>query len=142
MGTRSLTHVMHQGKPLVTIYRQFDGYPEGMGKELADFLTPIRLVNGLPVGKENKSVANGIDCLAAQLIAHLKTEPGDIYLCHPNSSNCGEEYTYFIKDDKGTIHLSVYETNDNGKISEEPLFSGAPSEYAAFLKRLIKKAGA
>jgi len=31
MGTRSLTHVYHDDKVILTLYRQFDGYPEGLG---------------------------------------------------------------------------------------------------------------
>ena len=38
MGTRSLTFVYEDNKPIVNMYRQFDGYPEGHGQELADFL--------------------------------------------------------------------------------------------------------
>jgi len=37
MGTRSLTYVYDNKEPLVCMYRQFDGYPSGHGKELAEF---------------------------------------------------------------------------------------------------------
>jgi hypothetical protein len=55
MGTRSLTYVYggdRETKPLVCMYRQFDGYPSGHGQELIDFLKPIRLVNGLGVNEK------------------------------------------------------------------------------------------
>ena len=38
MGTRSLTFVYEGEKPIVNMYRQFDGYPSGHGAELAEFL--------------------------------------------------------------------------------------------------------
>lgn len=48
MGTRSLTFVYDEDDktPIVNMYRQFDGYPSGHGADLADFLLPLRLVNG------------------------------------------------------------------------------------------------
>ena len=35
MGTRSLTVIQSNGKEFFNMYRQFDGYPEGHGMELA-----------------------------------------------------------------------------------------------------------
>ena len=70
MGTRSLTFVYEGEKPIVNMYRQFDGYPSGHGAELAEFLTSFdEVVNGLPVG-DNRRLANGMGCLAAQMIAN------------------------------------------------------------------------
>ena len=94
MGTRSLTHVYNDdGQILTTVYRQFDGYPEGHGKDLAEFLSPFVLVNGIPLGDPRK-LANGMGCLAAQLIAHLKEGADGIYLNVPGSRNGGEEFVY------------------------------------------------
>ena len=46
MGTRSTTAIRDEnGKTLVTIYRQYDGYPTGHGQELADFLKARTLIN-------------------------------------------------------------------------------------------------
>ena len=70
MGTRSLTYVYTETykrtkpKPIVCMYRQYDGYLSGHGLELAEFLEPITLVNGL--GQNKQRVANGMGCLAAQ----------------------------------------------------------------------------
>lgn len=40
MGTRSLTVFIdeHNDKEIVVMYRQMDGYPEGHGQDLVDFL--------------------------------------------------------------------------------------------------------
>src|SRR5438309_11960266 len=97
MGTRSLTHI-HDGdltdEILTTIYRQMDGYPNGHGLELAEILAPLTIVNGF--GRSDTPQANGMGCLAAQLVKALKDGVGHIYIYKPNASGCGEEYIYHI----------------------------------------------
>ena len=97
MGTRSLTHVQENGVTIFTIYRQFDGYPEkpGIGYELAKFCAARKIINGIS-GQTKDNAANGAGCFAAQLVAHLKEEIGNVYLHVPDTSDCGEEYTYTI----------------------------------------------
>lgn len=75
MGTRSLTHFEHNGEILCTVYRQMDGYPEGHGKDLAEFLSGYKIVNGINMEDDRvcPKLANGMGCLAAQVIAHFKT---------------------------------------------------------------------
>ena len=53
-----------------------DGYPDGHGQELADFLTGFQVVNGIGGDDEINypKLANGLGCLAAQTIAHLKRQ--------------------------------------------------------------------
>lgn len=52
MGTRSLTFVYDEdGEKIVNMYRQMDGYPSGHGLELAEFLEPITMVNGIGMTK-------------------------------------------------------------------------------------------
>ena len=88
MGTRSLTFVYDGEKPIVNMYRQFDGYPSGHGLELAEFLTSFdEVVNGLPVG-DNRRLANGMGCLAAQLVAKFKVGCGGIYLHAVDETDC------------------------------------------------------
>ena len=65
MGTRSLTRVIPRQDGLsfneghkkielafVNMYRHLDGYPEGHGLDLAEFLKDIEIVNGVPLNKE------------------------------------------------------------------------------------------
>ena len=78
MGTRSLTFVYDGDVPVINIYRQYDGYPSGHGHELAQFLDSKTLVNGY--GEQNSFEANGMGCLAAQLIVQLKHGVGGIYI--------------------------------------------------------------
>lgn len=103
MGTRSLTHIKDgNDRTLITFYRQMDGYPTGHGQELADFLKPFALVNGIGLN-ESRQIANGMGCLAAQVLAYFKNDQGvgGIYVQIPDASDCGEEYTYTIRPAEG-----------------------------------------
>jgi len=51
MGTRALTFVYDGDKPIVNLYRQYDGYPTGHGAELAQFLDGFKIVNGIGAEK-------------------------------------------------------------------------------------------
>ena len=110
MGTRSLTYVFStdgsgDSKPLVCMYRQYDGYMAGHGLELAEFLAPFTVVNGLG-GDTTKKVANGMPCLAAQMVSHFKgDEPGQFYL-HPTElgQDCCQDYEYHVYKDVVTVY--------------------------------------
>lgn len=95
MSTRSLTVVIHENeKPLLCMYRHCDGYPTGHGKELKDFLKGMRIVNGIVTRKGN--TANGMGCLAAQIVAHFKDGIGGVYLYPTDTQEAGQDYTYTI----------------------------------------------
>ena len=133
MGTRSNTVIIETayGKPfrLVNIYRQMDGYPSGHGKELADFLGSITMCNGIGLSGENEHIANGAGCLAAQLIAHLKTEPGSIYLDKP-TGHLDNDYAYLIS--ANTLEpeqgINVEVKKYSGKV-----FNGTVPEFAEWV---------
>tara|TARA_Y100000034_G_scaffold103311_1_gene128755 strand:- start:1561 stop:1992 length:432 start_codon:yes stop_codon:yes gene_type:complete len=95
MGTRSKTTIYDEDKtPLVSIYSQFDGYFDGMGEKLQKFLTGRKIVNGIGMDdSEETKCSNGMDCLAAMLVAHLKEKIGGIYIC-PHDAE--ESYNYDI----------------------------------------------
>jgi hypothetical protein len=98
MGTRALVRVFQDKKEILCLYRQNDGYPEGLGQELRDFVASKALVNGIPGGMAEQSIANGMGCLAAQLLVHLKGENvGAVYVYAPGSEDCGEEYEYHVR---------------------------------------------
>jgi hypothetical protein len=105
MGTRSLTVIKDEKQEIAVLYRQYDGYPSGHGLELADFLKPFTVVNGLSGNKTN--IANGMPCLAAQIIAHFKSEPGQFYLHAAGSRDLGEEYIYTVYYHNKTLCLKV-----------------------------------
>lgn len=100
MGTRCLTFVYNESyDPVVCIYRQFDGYPGGHGKELAEFLKDRKVIYGIPPEKQMQKASNGMECLAASLISELKTDIGNIYLFPTNSKDCNQDYEYHIYPD-------------------------------------------
>jgi len=143
MGTRSLTFVYEKygqvQKPVVNMYRQFDGYPTGHGAELAEFLSEGKMVNGLRFNEEGKFF-NGAGCLAAQLVAHFKKESGGFYL-HPTSvEDCGQDYEYHIyTDGEQHLRIKVMDCGCNmfGMTQDEtydPLFEGNLQEFAEFCK--------
>ncbi len=101
MGTRSLTFVYDGDVPVINIYRQYDGYPSGHGHELAQFLDSKTLVNGF--GEQNLVEANGMGCLAAQLIVQLKHGVGGIYIYPVSSTDCFQDYEYHVYEDRVVV---------------------------------------
>ena len=119
MGTRSLTFVYDGDVPVINIYRQFDGYPSGHGHELAQFLNSKTLVNGY--GEQNSAEANGMGCLAAQLIVQLKHGVGGIYIYPVSSTDCFQDYEYHVYEDKVIV-----------KDPTAVIFEGTWEEFAQF----------
>ena len=119
MGTRSLTFVYEENKPIVNMYRQFDGYPSGHGQELAEFLLSGELVNGYSDG--NAKVFNGMGCLAAQMIVNFKKSVGGFYIYPIESNNCCQEYEYHVYEDTVIV-----------KNPDEVIFSGTWKQFHNF----------
>lgn len=109
MGTRALTVVQEDGKDVIVMYRQFDGYLDGHGRELAEFLKGVKIGNGIFGDKEMGSFANGLGCLAAQIVAHFKTEVGGFYLYPSGTRDCGEEFTYIVTARTRKPWIAVHE---------------------------------
>ena len=121
MGTRSLTFVYDGDEPMINMYRQFDGYPSGHGSELATFLNSFdAIVNGISVG-DTRRIANGMGCLAAQLIAHFKIDAGGFYIYPVTAKDCGQDYEYHVYEDKVVV-----------KNPTEVIFSGPWREFNEF----------
>ena len=141
MGTRSLTFVYEQygdvQKPVVNMYRQFDGYPAGHGAELAEFLSGGRLVNGLDgIGKGLQF--NGMGCLSAQMVAHFKKESGGFYLHPTDVTDCGQDYEYHVFLKKDELYIEVYNCGCNffgvSGDSRDLEFKGNLKEFTEFCK--------
>lgn len=132
MGTRSLTVVKEalKSKDIIVMYRQFDGYPSGHGAELKAFLEPLKLVNGL--GRDSHNVANGMSCLAAQLVMHFKgNQPfsdiaGGFYLYPSGTRDTGEEFIYTVYSKDNAIHLLLQEARPEMKQSNMPVVYQGP----------------
>ena len=98
MGTRSTTRVYKDDKMILALYCQFDGYPTGVGVQLAEFIQSRPFVNGLT---GDAPAFNGAGCFAAQLVARLKDKPG--LWCVTGKEDQREEFNY-------EIHLSLDES--------------------------------
>ena len=105
----------HPEKVRAQIYHHYDGYPEYLGCNLAEFLCDFRVVNGLPTNYfEDIKIANGMGCLTAQLIAGLKEEAGNIYVDYPDTDRDDVEFTYYIWGCVGKdIWMSIFDLHDN-----------------------------
>ena len=110
----------HPDKIHAQFYVHSDGYPEGLGIDLANFMCDFRVVNGLGSDSPDK-IANGMGCLAAQLIADMKNGPGNVYVEKPHEDRSWIDYTYYIwcKENKGTW-ISIFDYDDNCIFVGEP----------------------
>ena len=104
----------------VQIYNHYDSYPEGLGLDLAKFIRDFRVVNGLGSDLPDK-IANGMGCLAAQLVANMKDGPGNVYVEKPRKARFMIDYTYYIwVADNKSIYISVFDYDDNCIFVGEP----------------------
>lgn len=142
MGTRSRTQVLDSnGDIIVSMYRQYDGYPAGAGADLINFIQSGKVVNGL--GGDSGRVFNGIEDFAAQMVAHFKTEPGGFYLMAPKTrqelaEDIFIEYVYtvsFVEEAgerfgkiKGDFYLEVDD------IHGSTFFEGSPQTFLNLLE--------
>lgn len=131
MGTRSNTYVyinsqdcqLNEDNLVVKMYGMYDGYPSGHGLELAKFLKGMRVGNGIS-SETPEFFANGMDCLAAQIVAKFKDGPGGFYLlpCRSNSYS-GTDFSYHIGE-----NYAVVESFD------KVIFKGTWDEFYDFCK--------
>lgn len=130
MGTKSLVHIKDGKKTIATIYRQYDGYPTGMGEDIKRLLNNgnVEILNGYNGYSGNDGIPhqfNGIGCLAAFLVGALKEKKiENVYLMHPGKNNFGEEYIYTISSKDGKVYMKVQDVW-NKKI----LFNGLLSKF-------------
>ena len=102
MGTRSTIafierHVRGREKfdiELVRVYQQYDGYPSGVGLELANWLNTKTIVNGFGLGQsDDNGYCNGTGCMSAQFIRDFKLGIGGLYITTHDDT---EEYDYKV----------------------------------------------
>lgn len=135
MGTRSLTRVFDDRDEVLCMYRQMDGYPSGHGAELVEFLLPLKETNGIST-YEHRKIFNGIGCLAAQIVAHFKTDVGGIYLLAPGTKDAGQEYEYEIHSAGvgNSPMIRLFEKSYRAK--KKPLTNLLyPAEFLAFIQQ-------
>ena len=143
MGTRStITFIerVNAGDSIVAqVYQQYDGYLEGVGKSLAEWLMPKIMVNGIPDYEHD--YANGIGDLAAQFVHDFKNRIGYLYLYSPDWD--AEEWCDYNYKVIQTINKNGYTGNADDVLTivvtnwnnEEPFFVGKPSELLEYIKK-------
>ena len=108
-------------KTIVEIYHHWDGYPEGLGVTLARYLDNMRITNGISSKDDENYLFNGVGCMAASIVAHLKDGPGNVYI-EPRNSHAWIDYEYFIWGDTDKdIWISIFS-------DDECIFVGKPEK--------------
>jgi len=107
---RSFSKTLEPSAIHTQVYNHYDGHPERLGVTLASYLKGYDIRNGIP-SEYQGPIANGIGCLAAQLVSYLKEEPGNVYLQPPVDPDW-EDYVYYVwikEDTKIMISIFNYE---------------------------------
>jgi len=135
MGTRSITTFIstykddngkRKNQKIVTMYRQYDGYPSGHGVELAEFLADGEVINGYG-STDGKKLFNGIGCLTAQVVAHFKDGVGNIYIEAPRKPDW-EDYAYEVIVDCDTKEIVIKVIDVGYESPNKTIFKGTPKE--------------
>lgn len=96
MGTRALVRVFEGPTEILTLYFHSDGYPDGVGRQIAEFCETKRIFNGIRGGVPRTIMANGAGCLAAQLVANFKEDVGGVYVIASGSNSAWVDYEYHV----------------------------------------------
>lgn len=141
MSTRStITFIerINAGDSIVAqVYQHCDGYLEGVGKSLAEWLMPKIMVNGIPDYEHD--YANGIGDLAAQFVHDFKDSIGYLYL-YSTDWNAEEwcDYNYKviqIMGDGATGNADDVLTIEVNNWGKGPFFVGKLSELLEYIKK-------
>lgn len=143
MGTRSTITFYEKSDdkliPYVNIYQQYDGYLEGVGKDLCTWLSKMTILNGYTLhDKYSDDVANGVGCLVAQYIRNIKPHIGDTYIIPMDSSQEGIDYNYKIifdaygKEPCNAAKVATIMVNNWGR---DYFFTGTPKELLAYIDK-------
>lgn len=90
---------------LLALYKQYDGYPDGWGKELKDFFHKGVFVNGFSRA-EGKLQFNGVGDFALLLVKEFKEGTGGLYATTEKNE---QEYNYIVEFN--------YDENDYSKFN-------------------------
>ncbi len=145
MGTRSITvvtsqwdvkdDVMHNA----TIYRHWDGYLDGHGRWLANFLEDAVVTNGQIDGAKN---FNGPGRLASGIVAAMQ-EAGQNPDLMKQGAVCGQEFEYHVHvmygDKGGEVTIRVLDGpitmfGGGGEECTTEIFSGTVKEFDIFIQ--------
>ncbi len=103
MATRASVIFKEKGEPVFAMYKHYDGYPDGLGQTLKSIVSRGKLVNGLGLNPKLGEVFNGYGCMWATVLAELKTQPGDVYICKISDVGQQDEDYVYEMDEKGQV---------------------------------------
>lgn len=95
-----------RNEKLVTIFCKEGGDFDVMGVKLKEFLSEYKInkVSTINISDKNATKeADGMGCLAAQVIAYIKDGVGSVYI---STDNIGPEYNYYIRYIDGYVTLT------------------------------------
>lgn len=120
MGTRSTIKFFNEfsDEPILSVYQQYDGYIDGVGHELANFLNSKKMINGFSDQTMEDGYANGMGCLAAQFVAENKIQIGGFYC---TTANDNQSYNYEVRFIDGKFNIKVDD------------FDGTPDELLKYV---------
>lgn len=127
MGTSAAIRFKHEGDNntiLVNVYHHYDGYIEGVGHDLAEFLLSKKIVNGITCFDDMNTIANGFSCLIAQYISNVKKGPGEVYI-YPQYFKGDYNYDVVYNGCKNEIYIKVTHY-------DKVLFEGSPKELLEY----------
>lgn len=127
MGTSATIRFKHEGDNntiLVNVYHHYDGYIEGVGHDLAEFLLSKKIVNGITCFDNMHAIANGFSCLIAQYISYVKKGPGEVYI-YPQYFKGDYNYDVVYNGYKNEIYIKVIHFS-------KVLFKGSPKELLEY----------
>lgn len=126
MGTSATIRFKHKedNSILVNVYHHYDGYIEGVGHDLAEFLLSKKIVNGITCFDDMNTIANGFSCLIAQYISYVKKGPGEVYI-YPQYFKGDYNYDVVYNGCKNEIYIKVTHY-------DKVLFEGSPKELLEY----------
>ena len=143
MGTRSTILFCEKRNldeviPIVKLYFQYDGYPEGVGEDLCNYLLNKTIVNGFSFRQScSTDIANGVGCLVAQYIRDNKKRVGDFYVIPIDIQLDYIDYNYIVvidsfgKEPCNAGDVSTISVNNWGG---DYFFTGTPKELIDYIK--------
>lgn len=142
MGTRSLTQIRDNGKPLLTVYTQYDGYPSNVGRQIANcFLKE----NPDPANIKYWHPWNDGQNLAAMVLASIMEN--NIHKS-PNAGHVISGYNvYIIPNEEFDMQSASYEYvididgRDNVTISVNNSTPMSIEDFNIYIEDYIKKYG-
>lgn len=123
MSTRCITVFKDEnGEEICILYRHSDGYPEGHGLELAEFLRGKKVRRDT----QNPKDFNGMAGLTAQTIANFadQYECGNWYVYAPHTYIADAEFIYTISSTNKQINIWVWDCRKN-----KDIFDGSPEAF-------------